>query len=136
MNKQTTKQWVELLDNRSKTLTAKRIAMKADGCTLSKATKQTQTFALTKELKRISVIRELILNTTETYEPSKEISEFLVSITEPKSGTGVSVEVNKGDKFLDLIMNKYPDVKDAAAKIMKTAAKANLTMDPVTGVFA
>ena len=135
MNKTTTKQWVDLIDERSKLLSDKRKAMRADDCNLSKNTKQTQTFALTKELKRLSVIKELLNNTTEKYEFSKEVAEFISSIVEPKGVSGTHVEVNAGDNFMNLVVSKYPDIKDAAAKIMKAAEKAGLVLNQKTGIY-
>lgn len=79
---------------------------------------------LQRKAKLLNIIGELI----EAYAPEEfelKTAGDLEQALNPKKGKKVVLEVNKGDKLMDLL-NKYADVKDVYARIQKTCAEKGL----------
>jgi hypothetical protein len=63
---------------------------------------------------------------------TKEEQDLVNSMVNPAVFT--KLEVNKGDKILDLLQ-EYSDIKDAYARLIKAGENKGLKLDPKTGKF-
>lgn len=97
---------------------------------ISENTKRTQKFQRTTTIRQLSVTRafvEMIESDDITLKGDLE-KWFTSMITLTETRKGPVVKVAKGDTLIGLI-NKYKDVKDVYAKIMKAAEASGLTLN-------
>lgn len=79
---------------------------------------------LQRKAKLLGIIADLI----EQYCPDEftlKTAADLEQALNPKKGKKIVLEINKGDKLMDLLQ-KYADVKDVYAKIQKACAEKGL----------
>jgi len=98
------------------------------------STCKTQLFQTQYAIKTLKLLKELMEKKGDASKLSEDGMKHFNALVEPGSGRA-KVIVAKGDNMLDLIMNKYKDVKDVAAKIMKAAEEAGLHLDNASGKF-
>ncbi len=99
---------------------------------ISKNTRSTKLYSLSRERRTLHLIRALIEKSD--VKLSKEDSDTFILLTTLASErtTQSSIEINVGDKILD-VLQKYSDRK--ATNIMKAAERKNLKADYATGTF-
>ena len=125
---------LKLLEDHIKELKTKKSELLAESCKLTKNTKQTQRYQLSRQISSLSIIQELLIANPEA-KLSKQSNEALINLIEPHT-VGTSIEVIEGDDLIELLTKKYADVKDNYNKAMKAAEKAGLILDAKTGKFA
>ena len=125
---------LKLLEDRIKELKTKKSELLAESCKLTKNTTQTQRYQLSRQISSLSIIQELLIANPEA-KLSKQSNEALINLIEPHT-VGTSIEVIEGDDLIELLTEKYADVKDNYNKAMKAAEKAELILDAKTGKFA
>ena len=98
------------------------------------STCKTQLFQVQYTIKTLRMIKELMDVKGDASKLSEDAMKHFNALVEPNV-TRTKVTVVVGDSMIDLIMNKYKDVKDVAAKVMKAAGDAGLHLDNATGKF-
>lgn len=115
-------------------LTASINRLKTDD-NISKNTRGTQLYAKKRERATLQLLatahrQAKVLKLTED-EQNRLVSLTTLTAERPSM---IKIEVNAGDSVLQLLQ-KYDGVKNPWDKIMKAAAKAELTYDAATGMF-
>lgn len=99
-----------------------------NGEKVSPNTARTQLNILSRELKTLRLVKELISLNSSTFELDVANAEFLHNILTPTgSRITTTVKVEEGDSLMDL-MSKYPKTQNLLDKATKAASAAGLVL--------
>lgn len=97
--------------------------------TLSPNTKRTQKFQRQTALHNLLVLKAIAKQAGDEITLTGDIEKWFSSmVTLTSTRKAPKITVNKGDKLMDLLQ-KYKDLKDVYAKIMKAASEAGLSLN-------
>ncbi len=99
---------------------------------ISKNTRSTKLYALSRERRVLHLIRSLLENNDIKLSADDMNTFVLLTTLASERSTQSSIEINEGDKILD-VLQKYSDRK--AVNIMKAAERKGLKTDYTTGTF-
>lgn len=110
------------------------ILMYRNSTTHSKNTCNTQQSEHGRKLKAFKVLHAIMkqIPGEEIKLSSEELSWFEAWV---EGSTKMSIDVHVGDSLMDLMFNKYRDVKNISDKIQKVCEKKGLKVNTATGII-
>lgn len=109
--------------------------MRAETGIRAEGTINTQTHLKRREIKLLTLVKELVMQCKDGIKLSPDSLEFFESFTCPASLRQMgSIKVHEGDSLMKLL-SENQDTRDAMGKIQRACEKAGLTIDYTTGTI-
>lgn len=110
------------------------IAVTKDSEEITKNTRGTKLYKLGRDRRVLCLIKSLLSQCDESKLSEDDRATLSLITTLESERTVYKVEVQEGDKIMDLLQ-KYQDTKDIAAKIQKACERSGLKQDYATGTI-